>query len=103
MNIEVTDSNYQFLVSNKQFNLVKFGATWCNPCRILKPILETLDVGDNCQILDIDIDECPDVSSQFSIRSVPTLILMKNGVEVSRKSGVHSKETLELWIKTFKI
>ena len=70
--------------------LVDFYATWCGPCKLVHPILDDLKkrMGDKITILKIDVDKNPIVSEQFKIRSVPTLMLFKDGKTLWRESGV---------------
>jgi thioredoxin 1 len=70
--------------------LVDFFATWCGPCKMMSPILHEVKtaVGDKITILKIDVDKNPEVSSQFQVQSVPTLILFKQGKVMWRQSGV---------------
>ena len=76
--------------------LVDFFATWCGPCRMLGPIIE--EIADECDgsfsVYKVDIDECEDIAMDFGIMSVPTVVVLKNGVEVERMVGVQPKAVL---------
>lgn len=80
---------------NKDLVLVDFFATWCGPCKMLGPVLESID---DIDIIKIDVDECPQLARKYGIMSVPTLIIFKNGEEKDKRSGFMPKEVLEEWI-----
>ncbi len=72
--------------------LVDFYADWCAPCRAMKPVLEDLkaQMGEELSIFKIDVDKNQSIAERYAIRSIPTLILFKNGEPVWRKSGMAS-------------
>ena len=74
--------------------LVDFYASWCGPCKMLGPVLETLDI----DVLKIDVDECPELAREHGIMSVPTLMLFNEGELKGVNSGFMPKEMLENWI-----
>ncbi len=76
--------------------LIDFYADWCAPCRAMKPILEDLktQMGEGVSIYKIDVDKNQHISERYQVRSIPTLILFKNGEPVWRKSGVVSAREL---------
>ena len=96
--IHGNENNFNELISNGEV-LVDFFATWCGPCRMLGPVLEEVSndrIG--VKIVKIDVDECPNLARSFGVMSVPTLILFKDGKEVSKENGFMPKEELVDWI-----
>jgi thioredoxin 1 len=79
--------------------VLDFWAQWCGPCRAMGPAIESLmeehnHEGSDVEILKIDVDTNPELTEQYNIRSIPTLIFLKDGEEFDRKSGVQSKEKI---------
>jgi len=70
--------------------LVDFKADWCQPCKMMAPILKQVkqNFKDQIKIIKIDIDQNPSIAQKYAVRGVPTLILFKEGVSVWRQSGV---------------
>ncbi len=92
---------FQEIINQDKPVLVDFFATWCSPCKMMSPILEDVKnrVGENANIIKIDVDKNPQAASAYEVRGVPTLILFKNGKPLWRKSGVVSANELEKLIK----
>ena len=76
--------------------LVDFGAVWCGPCKMLDPVVEELadDWAVQAKFVHIDVDHNPNVTMQFSVMGVPTLMLFKNGEPVERMSGFKPKNKI---------
>ncbi len=92
---QLSDANFQAQVKNG-ITLVDFWAAWCMPCKMMAPVLnETAEaLGDVAKIGKLDVDSNRESSAKYGVRSIPTLILFKNGKEVNRFVGVKTKEFL---------
>lgn len=77
--------------------LVKFSANWCQPCKQLSKVLETTEL--SIPLVEIDIDEHPELAQQYGVRGVPTMVLLENGSEITRKTGMLTSVQLQ---ETFK-
>ncbi len=96
-------SEFNNIIKESKPTFVDFFATWCGPCKMMHPILEKLKekMGDSVSILKIDVDRNQELSAQFRVQSVPTLIIFKDGEVKWRAAGVHSAEDLEAKLKEF--
>ncbi len=83
-------------------SVLMFSAEWCNPCKILKPIIEELSVQfkEKIIIIKLDVDDNPEIAAQFGIRNVPTLLFFKNGEIIDKTVGVSTKAVLESKIQS---
>lgn len=88
---------FEDLIKSETPILVDFYATWCGPCQMMHPILEEVakNVGDKARIIKIDIDKNQQLSAAYNVRSVPTLMIFKNGELKWRQSGVQQANVLE--------
>ena len=77
--------------------LVDFYAEWCPPCKVQLPILEKLNEkhGNEVQIVKVDVDKLQEISQQYGIRSIPTIIAFDNNKVLYQKAGLHSETNLE--------
>jgi thioredoxin 1 len=92
---------FEQLINQDKPVLVDFFAEWCGPCKMQAPILEELKerIGDTAHIIKIDVDKNPQAASKYQVRSVPTLIIFRNGEIRWRQSAVFSANDLERLIK----
>lgn len=89
-------SEFTDLINQNKPTLVDFFATWCGPCRMQGPILEDVKnkIGDAANIIKVDIDKNEELAARYNVRSVPTLILFKNGEAVWRTVGLQQADIL---------
>jgi thioredoxin 1 len=100
--INVTDSDFGVQVLQSKIPvLVDFWAPWCGPCKMAGPVLEELseEYKDKMVVAKINVDENNQMPGKYSVMSIPTVILFKNGAEIGRQTGFSGKENYEELIK----
>ena len=76
--------------------ILYFSSTWCEPCKNFKPIMES--VSNSIPVQFVDVDQNPTLAAQYNIRSIPTLVFLKDGQEINKKPGVLSESQVkEIW------
>ncbi len=87
----VNEENFDDIINRKTLTVVDFSASWCMPCRMLKPILERVaEKLDNIDFYNLDIDESEDIAKRYRVFSVPTIICFKEGKKVDSMVGLNS-------------
>lgn len=83
------------ITNHKGYALVDFWATWCPPCRMMAPVLESAEqqLGDKINFVKVDVDEQQQLATEFDIMSIPTLVVFKDGKPVKRMSGYRPLDT----------
>jgi len=91
------NDSFSNLVNSKTPVLIDFSAEWCGPCKMLRPVLEQLktSMGDSIRIIKIDVDNNRDLALKYNIRSVPTLMLFREGSLLWSGSGIKTSDYLE--------
>ena len=97
MAFEFTDANFAEATSTKdQVTVVDFWAEWCGPCRMITPLIEQLseEYKGDAVVGKLNVDNNPEIAQKFGVRSIPTIIFLKNGEIVDKQVGVTSKAAL---------
>lgn len=94
--IEITDANFEEVISSDKPVLVDFWAEWCGPCKMIGPVVEELagDYDGKAVIGKVNVDENPNTAAKFGIRSIPTLLILKGGEIVDKQIGAVPKAAL---------
>ncbi len=94
--VELTDANFEEVVGSDKPVLVDFWAEWCGPCKMIAPAITELaeDYDGKAVIGKMDVDSNANIPAKFGIRSIPTLLVFKNGEVVDKKVGAVPKSTL---------
>lgn len=88
--------NFDTIINEDRPVIVDFHALWCGPCKVQSPILKQVadELGDRVKVIKIDIDQNQAIAGRFNIKSVPTLMVFKNGEVKYQQAGVHTKPQL---------
>lgn len=98
--IKLNKENFEKeVVQSEKTVLVDFYADWCEPCKMLSPILEEIasELGEKVKVGKLNVDESNDLAFEYEVMSIPTLILFENGKVVDRLTGLRSKDEIRKW------
>ncbi|WP_372423842.1 thioredoxin TrxA [Salinarimonas chemoclinalis] len=101
--VKVTDQSFETdVLKSGEPVVVDFWAEWCGPCRMIGPALEEIagEMAGKVKIAKINVDENPGIAGQLGIRSIPTLMIFKDGELASQKVGAAPKGDLQRWIQS---
>ena len=91
------EKQFKELTKTENKILVDFFANWCGPCKMLAPVLEKVE--SDVKVIKVDTDNFEDLSREYGVMSIPTLVLLEKGKEVKRNIGFIDKNSLEDWLK----
>jgi len=96
MAFEFTDSNFEESALAGGVSVVDFWAEWCGPCRLVSPIIDDLaaEYEGKATIGKVDVDSNPEISTKYGVRSIPTILFIKDGQVVDKHVGAATKATL---------
>ena len=100
---DIKDTDFtQKVINSSGPVLIDFWADWCGPCRMLTPIIEELsqEMADKIKVVKMNIDENPETPSSLGIRSIPTMMIFKDGKQIAARSGVLPKNSIQEWINS---
>jgi thioredoxin 1 len=91
------EADYSNILASNALVLIQFGAAWCSPCHALTRVLEDMEDGhkDKALFIKIDVDACPNIAESLGIKSLPTLVLIKNQELIEFIVGMQSKSKIE--------
>ena len=99
--VAVTDSSWDAEIEKHAgFALVDFWAEWCGPCRMIGPSIDELaaEFGAKLKVAKVDVDSSTEIASKYGIRSIPCLILFKDGKQIDQRVGAQSKAQIKSWL-----
>ena len=100
--VEATGGDFAGIVASPMLVLVDLWAPWCGPCRTIGPLVEQAgkDLAGRLKVVKVNVDVAPEISQQFGVQGIPTLLLLRDGREVSRQVGALPGHALRAWIDT---
>ena len=99
--MEVNESNFKEFTGEKdRLVVLDFWAEWCGPCRMIGPVLEKIAAGDpDFKICKVNVDEEPELAKKFNVRSIPMLIVMKDGEQAAVTIGAQPESEILKFVK----
>ena len=96
---QITEDMFDSALAISRAVLVDFTAVWCPPCHAMKPALERLSAERaDVDVVEIDVEQCPQVAERYGVRAMPTLILFRGGSPIAQLVGAQSRERLDAWL-----
>lgn len=103
--INLDDQSFQRFIQNNDMPIVvDFWASWCGPCQMMAPIFNQVsqEMFQSVRFVKVDTEQAQQTSAQYGIRSIPSLLVFKNGREIARQAGALDKSSLTQWLNSVK-
>jgi thioredoxin 2 len=103
--INLDDQGFQRFIQNNDMPIVvDFWASWCGPCQMMAPIFNQVsqEMFQSVRFVKVDTEQAQQTSAQYGIRSIPSLLVFKNGREIARQAGALDKSSLTQWLNSVK-
>lgn len=97
---KVDVATFDEAIANADVAIIDFYADWCGPCKQMEPALQHIDSEGTADVIKVDIDQNPELAARFGIKSIPTLLLAKDGDIIDVKVGTQSVNSLRNWIES---
>lgn len=101
MALAIDKTNYEEVLASGKPVVIDFWAEWCGPCRMMAPIVDELatEYGDKVAIGKCDVEANEEITAQYGVRNIPTIVFLKNGELVDKQVGACSKDALKAKIE----
>ena len=92
----MTKTEFNAIINGNDVAVIKFGAEWCNPCKAMEPILDEAaeQLKNKAAIVSIDVEESPELATEYRVRNVPTILYFKNGEVIDKSVGSINLDSL---------
>ena len=99
---KVNEQEFKTKVMKDAAAVVDFSATWCGPCKMLAPVLETVSekFAGQADFYNVDVDDAPELAMEYRVSSVPCVVLLKNGEFVAQSVGFKPEQMISAWISS---
>ena len=95
----ISDGDFQNAINSNSNVIVQFSADWCGPCKRLSPVLENFaNSRDGLSVFKVDVEQSPILAEQFEIKSIPKVVLFRNGSQINESIGMMNEEKLQNFI-----